>query len=260
MSAVDGSIGWGSWRASSADAVLGWQVWRAPVRHAGAVPPGVNKEAAAQRIQLDDTSWVDVTRGWVTDAEDLFHHLLTTTPWQTSKLFRYEQFVEEKRLGAGWRRGQPLPHPALAEITRTIQRNYRVEFPGFGIIQYRDGNDGQGFHRDTDMRWLDDTVIAVLSLGAQRPWLLRPRANRLIDAPNKGATHDLSPASGDLLVMGGRCQADWEHSVQYLNNRRDVGVRISLQWRATRKTGEPFLGASYRADVSYRHGRAAPKD
>ena len=71
---------------------------------------------------------------------------------------------------------------------------------------------------------------------------------------------DLAPGPGDLLVMGGRCQADWEHSVAYLDrNRADVGVRISLQWRFARKTGEPFLGPSYRADVGYGHGKAAPR-
>ena len=100
----------------------------------------------------------------------------------TSQLFRYERHVEERRLSSGWRRGTPLPRPALAEVRRTIQRHYRVEFPGFGLIQYRDGSDGQGFHRDTDMRWLDDTIIAVLTLGAERPWLLRPRENRFADA------------------------------------------------------------------------------
>ena len=72
------------------------------------------------------------------------------------------------------------------------------------------GRDGQAFHRDTDMRWLDDTVIAILSLGARRPWLLRPRANRYDHSEGKGAVLDIAPGSGDLLVMGGRSQADWE--------------------------------------------------
>jgi alkylated DNA repair dioxygenase AlkB len=239
----------------------------------------VDPTATFERIALDGTSWVDVSRNWVSGSQRLFNELLTTVPWQTTQLFRYEQFVEERRLSSGWRRGRPLPHPALAEITRTIQRKYRVEFPSFGIIQYRDGNDGQGFHRDTDMRWLDDTVIAVLTLGAKRPWLLRPRENRYtndldstgvppqsrfgnsnsVGVGTKGATHDLSPACGDLLVLGGRCQADWEHSVAYLRSL-DVGVRISLQWRAVRKVGEPFMGASFRAGVSYGHGKAAPRD
>ena len=224
----------------------------------------VNPVCAVERVSLDSTSWIDIARNWLLGANHLYTYLLGNVDWQTTKLFRYEQMVEERRLSAGWQRGRPLPHPSLAEITRTIQRKYRVEFPSFGMIHYRDGSDGQGFHRDTDMRWLDDTVIAVLTLGATRPWLLRQRTNRFADQPGArtGVVHDIAPASGDLLVMGGRCQADWEHSVAYLAGRSDpvVGGRISLQWRAARKTGEPFRGPSFRASVGYGHGNAAPPD
>ena len=122
------------------------------------------------------------------------------------------------------------------------------------MIHYRDGRDGQGFHRDTDMKWLDDTIIAILTLGARRPWLLRPRANRYEHSEGRGATHDLKPGSGDLIVMGGRCQADWEHSVPYLPGR-PVGIRVSLQWRWTSRTGRPFVGGSYRAPAFYGGGR-----
>jgi alkylated DNA repair dioxygenase AlkB len=154
------------------------------------------------------------------------------------------------RLGAG----QPLPHPVLAQVHKAIERRYGVQFTGFGLIQYRDGSDGQAFHRDTDMRYLEDTVIAILTLGAERPWHLRPKAVKRTLAEldsGKGATHDLSPCGGDLIVMGGRCQAEWEHSVPYLLGRSSVGTRISLQWRYARKTGKPFPGAGYRAPVHY---------
>lgn len=225
----------------------------------------IDPDASVERIALDDTSWVDVSRGWLADHEDVFATLQSTVAWRTTRVFRYERAVEERRLSASWRRGQPLPHPSLAEATRWIQNRYKTLFEGFAMVQYRDKSDGQGFHRDTDMRWLDDTVIAVLTLGAKRPWLLRPRDARFVDIGHgstaiQGATMDLAPGPGDLLVMGGRCQADWEHSVAYLDrNRADVGVRISLQWRFARKTGEPFLGPSYRADVGYGHGKAAPR-
>jgi alkylated DNA repair dioxygenase AlkB len=136
-----------------------------------------------------------------------------------------------------------LPRPELAGIHRTLQQTYRARFDGFGMIHYRDGRDGQGFHRDTDLRWLDDTVIAILSLGARRPWLLRPRGAT-------DAAHDLAPGPGDLLVMGGRCQADWEHSVPY-RTRQPVGTRISLQWRYTTRRGRPFIGSSYRAPLTW---------
>lgn len=214
--------------------------------------PGIHPEPTFDRLELDDTSWVDVARGWLTDADALFDSLLHGVAWQTSRLFRYDHMVEERRLGAAWRRGQPLPDPVLADVHRDLQRRYRVQFEGFSLIQYRDGNDGQAFHRDTDLRWLDDTVIAILTLGARRPWLLRPHASRFDHSEGRGAVHDLSPGAGDLMVMGGRCQADWQHSVPYQPARRDLGPRISLQWRYTSRRGRPFVGASWRAPVTYR--------
>ena len=215
--------------------------------------PHIDRDAVSERLALDDGAWVDVVRGWLVSADEVFEHLRDEVPWQTSRLFRYDHLVEERRLGSWWRPGTPLPHPALADATRVLQHRYRVQFDGFGMIQYRDGHDGQAFHRDTDMRWLDDTVVAVLSLGAQRPWLLRPRTSRHSDEPGKGATHDLAPAAGDLIVMGGRAQADWEHSVPY---RPGVALtpRISVQWRFARRRGRPFVGGSYRAPLTYGRG------
>ncbi|MBW3536559.1 MAG: alpha-ketoglutarate-dependent dioxygenase AlkB [Actinobacteria bacterium] len=213
----------------------------------------MNPAASTERVQLDQTSWVDVARGWLQGSDELFEALLTGVKWQTSRLFRYDHWVEERRLGSFWTRGNPLPHPALAPIHKALQRDYGVQFNSFGLIQYRDGSDGQAFHSDTDMRWLDDTIVAILTLGQRRPWLLRPRRNRYDHGPGRGATHDLAPGSGDLIVMGGRCQADWQHSVAYQPGRA-LGTRISLQWRHARRTGRPFQGGSYRDPRNYSRG------
>ena len=215
----------------------------------------IDPVAKVERIALDEGSWVDVARGWMAGADELYESLHEGVAWQSSRLFRYDHWVEERRLGAMWQVGRPLPHPALGEALRTLRRSYKADFTSFGLILYRDGHDGQAFHRDTDMRWLDDTVVAILTLGAQRPWLLRPRGSR-DESPAKGATHNLEPASGDLIVMGGRCQADWEHSVPY-RPRDALAPRISIQWRHARRTGRPFMGASYRAPLTY--GRSAPR-
>jgi alkylated DNA repair dioxygenase AlkB len=211
-------------------------------------------EAEFERVWLDETSWVDVCRGWLDGAGDLFGALRADVAWQSSRLFRYDHWVEERRLGSMWRPGLPLPHPALADVHKALQRRHEVQFRSFGLIQYRDGRDGQAFHRDTDMRWLDNTVICILTLGARRPWHLRPRSVRnglaALEDGVKGATHDLSPGPGDLIVMGGRCQADWEHSVPYLRSP-GVATRISLQWRWTSRTGPPFKGGAWGAPVNY---------
>jgi alkylated DNA repair dioxygenase AlkB len=225
------------------------------VGHAGRVPDTihVDRDCPVERLDLGDGAWVDVARGWLADADALYELLLHEVSWQTSQLFRYDHYVEERRVTSWWTPGSPLPHPALAESTRTLQHRYGVRFDGFGMMQYRDGGDGQAFHRDTDMRWLDDTIIAILTLGARRPWLLRPRSSRHDHNPGKGATHDLAPGSGDLLVMGGTTQAGWEHSVPYLGNQR-VEPRISIEWRFAQRTGRPFVGASYRAPRTYGRG------
>jgi alkylated DNA repair dioxygenase AlkB len=226
------------------------QVQGADVATTGQVVVGVDRSVEVVRTHLDETSWVDVGRGWMAGADALYEALHAGVAWQTSRLFRYDHWVEERRLGSWWRPGTPLPHPALAEAHRTLQHRYRTTFDGFGMLHYRDGRDGQAFHRDTDMRWLDDTVIAVLSLGARRPWLLRPRTSRHDLGEARGAVLDLAPGPGDLLVMGGRCQADWEHSVAYLPGHH-VAPRISIQWRWAKRTGKPFVGGSYQAALTY---------
>lgn len=211
---------------------------------------GPSPEATFERVRLDDHSWVDVARGWLAGADEVYDALAQGVAWQQGRLWRYERWVEEPRLGSWWRVGTPPPHPVIPELQKTIQARYRVPFEGVALAWYRDGRDGVAFHRDREMRWLEETVIAVLTLGQRRPWRLRPRANRYDhDSPLRGATHDLAPAAGDLFVMGGRCQADWEHSVPKVH--RPIRGRMSLQWRWTSRRGRPVQGPGYRAPRHY---------
>ena len=197
--------------------------------------------ATTERIWLDERSWVDVARGWLPDADDVHAALLERAGWQQGRLWRYERYVAEPRLSAPARDLAAL-HPSLLEAHRAVHRQYGVSFARPALAQYRDGRDSVAFHRDRELRWLDDTVIAVLTMGAQRPWLLRPRRSQQ-------ATHDLAPASGDLLVMGGRCQADWEHAVPKVPTA--VAPRVSVQWRWTSRRGRPEIGPGYRAPRTY---------
>jgi alkylated DNA repair dioxygenase AlkB len=216
------------------------------------MPAAVVEEPVIERVDLGQGAWVDVVRGFVTGADQVYGALTGegAVAWQQSRLFRYERWVEENRLGAMVRLDGPQPHPVLLDAHRWLTHHYRVRFDGYTLAWYRDGGDGQAFHRDRDMRYLDETVIGILTLGATRPWLVRPRSHRnRHDLPLKGATHDLAPASGDLLVMGGRCQAEFEHSVPPV--RAAVAGRVSVQWRWTSRRGQPVVGASYRAPRRY---------
>jgi alkylated DNA repair dioxygenase AlkB len=205
--------------------------------------------ARLERTWLDERSWVDVARGWLAQPAEVFDAVLDGVTWQQGRVFRYERWVDEPRLGGSLRPGTG-PHAALVDTQRALQHHYGVQLGGMGLAHYRDGRDLMAFHRDRDMRWLDETLIALLVLGAHRPFHLRPRSNRYDhDASHKGATHDFSPGEGDLLVMGGACQVGWEHSVPPA-----PGVtrpRISVQWRWTSGRGRPAVGASYSAPRTY---------
>jgi alkylated DNA repair dioxygenase AlkB len=206
-----------------------------------------------ERLWFDEHSWVDITRGYLADATAVYRALVDTVDWQQGRIWRYEKWIDEPRLGSFFKVDQ-IPHAAIADTHRAIEKHYRVKYEGVALAYYRDQRDSVAFHRDREMRHLDDTVVAILTLGAKRPFLVGPRGRRdkFLGATG-GATHDLSPAGGDLMVFGGRFQADWEHAVP--KTPYPVGGRISAQWRWTSRRGRPEQGANYRAPRNFSGAR-----
>ncbi len=202
-----------------------------------------------ERIRLDGASWVDVARGVIDRPDDLRRALVENLRWSEGQVYRYDHWVDVSRLGAGYPLDRP-PHPVLHDVHRALQHRYGVRFAAPAVAWYRDERDSVAFHRDRDMRWLDDTRIALLVVGDRRPFLLRPRAHRHaheLDA--HGAVVDVAPGHGDLLVMGGACQARWEHAVPKQTHR--LGPRLSVQWRWTSRTGRQEQGGSYGAPLHF---------
>src|SRR4029079_8672227 len=101
------------------------------------------------------------------------------------EVLRYDRYVPERRLGAGLR---AEANPFLRQIDLHLQRRYRPRldgvagvlyrqrFAGVAAILYRTGEDFQGLHSDREMRWLDDTLIAIVVLGQRRPFVIRERS------------------------------------------------------------------------------------
>ena len=131
-----------------------------------------------------------------------------------------------------WSPSRPPPHPVVLEAHHALQQRYRVRFDGCGFAWYRDGRDSVAFHRDRDLRWLDDTVIALVCLASGAPGTSGPGRRGTTTTRQQGRQPRPVTGSGDLIVMGGRTQTAWEHSVPKTDPR--VGGRISLQWRWTR--------------------------
>jgi len=181
---------------------------------------------ACARTELSDGAWVDLRRGWLTGSDELFTRLVATVPWRAERRTMYDRVVDVPRLVRFYGAGTALPEPLLVTAKTRLCEHYAAElgepFTTAGLCFYRDGADGVAWHGDRIGRSkTEDTMVAILSLGADRPLLLRPRGG--------GPTRRYPLGHGDLIVMGGSCQRTWEHAIP--KSARPTGPRISVQFR-----------------------------
>jgi len=180
----------------------------------------------SERTLLADGAWIELRRNWVSGSDRLFDHLLRVVPWRTERRRMYDRVLDVPRLAAFYGESQQLPDPALETIKETLSEHYRPElgepFRTVGLCLYRGGSDSVAWHGDRIGRArTDDTLVAIVSLGTPRRFLLRPRGG--------GPSRHFELGRGDLLVMGGSCQRTWEHCVPKLSHAH--GPRISIQLR-----------------------------
>lgn len=189
-------------------------------------PPAVRDGAPFERRELDGGAWVDLARGWLGGADDVLAALAGAVGWKQRRRRMYDRIVDEPRLTRWYREADRLPDPVLEDFRDSVATRYGVAFGPLGLNYYRDGSDSVAFHSDRELRHLDDTLVAIVTFGAARPFLLRPASG--------GPSIDLRPASGDLLVMGGACQLRWHHGVPKV---AAAGPRISASIRWARSSG-----------------------
>lgn len=178
--------------------------------------------AGLTRIQLDPTSWVDHAPGWVTGSDQLFAEVLATAGWGQRSRRMYDAKVREPRLTSLWRAssGRPLEPPILERMRAVLSRRYGVELDSVGFNLYRDGRDSVAWHGDRIAKDIAEPVVAIVSVGEPRKFLLRPGGG--------GATKRFLLGRGDLLVTGGATQRAWQHSVPKV---AEAGPRISITFR-----------------------------
>ena len=175
-----------------------------------------------RRLQLDERSWVDLVPSWLPWHAELFDLLHETAPWQQRERHMYEKKVLEPRLVAAWSDEGLAALPAeLEEVRQAVGSRYGVEFDSVLVNLYRDGWDGVAWHGDTVRKRLDEAIVVTVGLGERRRFLLRPGAS----GP---AVHTLRTGQGDLVVMGGRTQHEWQHTVP---KEARAGARMSVTMR-----------------------------
>jgi alkylated DNA repair dioxygenase AlkB len=178
--------------------------------------------SALRRIQLDAHSWVDFAEGWVTGADALFDTVVRGRDWKQRTRWLYERHVKEPRLTAPWNAasGVALQPPIIEEMRVSLSERYGVQFDSVGFNLYRNGQDSVAWHRDHISKKIAEPIIALVSLGEPRKFLLRPRGG--------GFSRPFALGRGTLLVTGGRTNHDYEHAVPKVAR---AGPRISLAFR-----------------------------
>jgi alkylated DNA repair dioxygenase AlkB len=172
-----------------------------------------------RRLTLTAGAWVDHLPGWLEGHDAVFEHLRRTTRWEHYRRRMYERVVDVPRLEADLPDDGP-GHPVIAEARDALSRRYGLALARVSLAYYRDGRDSVAWHGDRLGHLADDTVVAILSLGEPRRFLLRPVAG--------GVSRAFELGWGDLLVMGGSCQRTWQHAVPKV---AQAGPRMSVQFR-----------------------------
>lgn len=162
---------------------------------------------------------------------EVFARLLDETPWRAESVVVYGKRHLQPRLTAWYGdasytysglRLEPLPWTALLlEIRAAVEAACGQRFNSVLLNRYRNERDSMGMHSDDEPELGEAPVIASLSYGATRTFLLRhKRDNRTVRLPLE---------DGNLLVMGGQLQKNWLHGIN--KSTRAFEERINLTFR-----------------------------
>jgi alkylated DNA repair dioxygenase AlkB len=183
----------------------------------GSEPEPDERFARLTRLQLDAASWVDAAPGWLAGDETLFDLLAQAVAWEQPVVRMYDREVRTPRLVG---RVDIDAHPVVGRMSTLLSDRYGIALDQVSAGFYRNGRDSVAWHGDRIARERPHAVVATVSLGEPRRFMLRPKGG--------GRSHSWSLGRGDLVVMGGSCQRDWEHTVP---KAADAGPRMALMFR-----------------------------
>ncbi|MCS6819701.1 MAG: alpha-ketoglutarate-dependent dioxygenase AlkB [Chitinophagales bacterium] len=154
--------------------------------------------------------------------------------WKAQPIMLFGKWVYQPRLVAWY--GDPgklysysgiclSPEPwndALAEIKTSVENVCNFEFNSVLLNFYRDQRDSMGLHSDDEKELGKNPVIASVSFGAERFFLLQHKKE-------KNLKLKLLLPSGSLLVMKGETQHFWKHGLPKCS--KPCNGRINLTFR-----------------------------
>ena len=109
----------------------------------------------------------------------------------------------------------------METLRRRVERQTGNCFNRTLVNYYRDGQDSVDWHADDELELGPEPIIASVSLGQERAFLLRHKTTK--ERLNINLPH------GSLMMMGPGIQEHWHHSVA--KDKNVVGPRINFTFR-----------------------------
>lgn len=179
--------------------------------------------ARSARTELAGGAWFDYAPGWLSGHEHVFETLVNQVRWRSEERQMYDRVVEVPRLYAVLPQDGPFL-PVLEAMRERLSAQYGEHFERVSLGYYRDGRDSVAFHGDYVARAMDRALVATVSVGAPRRFLMRPHGG--------GRSVSLSLGWGDLLVMGGTCQRTWQHAIPKVKHALPrIAIMFRPAWR-----------------------------
>ncbi|KAL8779182.1 MAG: hypothetical protein Q9213_007068 [Squamulea squamosa] len=132
----------------------------------------------------------------------------------------------------------PRPIPQCLDELRKITEVFTESTYNFCLVNYyASGSDSISYHSDDERFLGPDPAIASFSLGAKRDFLMKhkpvpPKDNDpAADAINSAKPLKLPLASGDMVLMRGKTQANWLHSIPKRKGGESDKGRINITFR-----------------------------
>jgi alkylated DNA repair dioxygenase AlkB len=187
------------------------------------------------RIPLAAGAWLDFDATWLApdEADEALAALRDELTWEQREIVLFGRRILQPRLIAwagdlGYRySGQTLEPraftPTAGRLLARVRAQTGVPFNHVLANRYRSGDDSMGLHADDEPELGPDPLVAIVSLGAARRLVVKPRRK------HDRERHDLELGPGALLVMGGTCQRHYVHGVP--RQAGTGGERISLTFR-----------------------------
>ena len=192
-----------------------------------------------ERVELPDAD-VRLCREFLaaTEAQRFFEELTNAVPWKQDRIKFYgkehpvprlHQWYGDPGLTYKWSGITMHPEPWSPVVQRVRAKVEEVAQSQFNTVLlnlYRDGNDSVSWHADDEPELGLSPVIASVSLGAEREFLMRHNQQETLGLADKA----IPLPHGSLLLMAGETQRHWRHSVPKRKSVRGSRINLTFRW------------------------------